>query len=170
MLCVVCVGWGEGGVVLGVGVVGLGGLGGGGIEEAEAGKGLADLGAKRAALVGEYDDLIGRMVRIGGEDAAGRLVIEDVPSGRIAPVSPSERDRPISLSSVTRITPANTLSLPAKLGVYVGRWKDFLTDEPRDANLAGGVFPVIFGTTVLTMLPAVTVAPLGVIAAVYLRQ
>ena len=145
-------------------------LAGGPIEPAEAEQKLADLDAKRAALEGEYNDLIGRIDRLRAEDAAVRLVIEDVPSGRIAPVSPSERDRPISLSSVTRITPANTLSLPAKLGVYVGRWKDFLTDEPRDANLAGGVFPVIFGTTILTMLLAVTVVPLGVIAAIYLRE
>lgn len=153
-----------------VAVAALQPIAGGPIDAAEAEARLAALEAERGVLEGQYNDLIGRIDRLRSDDAAVRLVIEDVPSGRIAPVSPSERDEPIALSSVTRITPANTLSVPAKLGVYAGRWKDFLSDEPRDANLAGGVFPVIFGTTILTMLLAVTVVPLGVIAAIYLRE
>ncbi len=46
----------------------------------------------------------------------------------------------------------------------------FLSEQPREANTEGGIFPAIFGTVMMVMLMAVLVAPLGVIAAVYLRE
>jgi phosphate transport system permease protein len=45
-----------------------------------------------------------------------------------------------------------------------------LSDEPREANTEGGVFPAIFGTFVMTLLMSLAVAPFGVLAAVYLRE
>jgi phosphate transport system permease protein len=46
----------------------------------------------------------------------------------------------------------------------------FLSEEPREANTEGGVFPAIFGTFVMTVLMSMAVTPFGVIAAVYLRE
>ena len=46
----------------------------------------------------------------------------------------------------------------------------FLADDPREANSAGGVFPAIWGTVVMTLIMAMVVAPLGVLAALYLRE
>ncbi len=46
----------------------------------------------------------------------------------------------------------------------------FVSDDPREANTDGGVFPAIFGTVLMVLLMSVIVTPLGVIAAVYLNE
>lgn len=48
-------------------------------------------------------------------------------------------------------------------------WR-FLSDNPRESNSEGGVFPAIFGTVLLVLLMSIIVMPLGVIAAVYLHE
>jgi ABC-type phosphate transport system permease subunit len=45
-----------------------------------------------------------------------------------------------------------------------------LTENPREANSEGGVFPVIWGTIVMTLLMTIAVVPFGVMAALYLRE
>ncbi len=65
---------------------------------------------------------------------------------------------------------SNELGLAGKVGVYLARWGDFLSKPPGESPGDGGVFPVIVGTVVLTLLLTVSVVPLGVIAAIYLRE
>ena len=48
-------------------------------------------------------------------------------------------------------------------------WK-FLSEDPREANTEGGVFPAIFGTVVMTLVMSLFVTPFGVICAIYLRE
>ena len=76
----------------------------------------------------------------------------------------------VPLGQIVRGYPANRLGLLGKLGVYLSRWAEFLTADPREANSEGGVFPAIFGTVVMTLLMSLAVAPFGVIAALYLRE
>ena len=57
-----------------------------------------------------------------------------------------------------------------KLQFYVKTLWAFITEDPREANTEGGIFPAIFGTVMMVMLMAVLVTPFGVIAAVYLRE
>ena len=45
-----------------------------------------------------------------------------------------------------------------------------MTDEPREANTDGGIWPAIFGTMLMTLLMTLFVVPFGVIAALYLRE
>lgn len=56
----------------------------------------------------------------------------------------------------------------------VARWGKqvwvFLSDDPRESNSEGGVFPAIFGTVFLVLIMSVIVMPLGVVAAVYLHE
>ena len=47
---------------------------------------------------------------------------------------------------------------------------NFLSEDPREANTEGGVFPAIFGTVVMTLAMSLFVTPFGVIAAIYLRE
>ena len=54
-------------------------------------------------------------------------------------------------------------------GVPVVDWK-FLTDFPHKMGKAGGIFPTIVGTFVLTVLAIVFSTPLGVGAAIYLTE
>jgi phosphate transport system permease protein len=74
------------------------------------------------------------------------------------------------VGDIVRAYPANQLSLLGKVGVYVSRWWEFLTDEPRNANNEGGVFPAIFGTVSMTLIMSLLVVPFGVLAALYLRE
>ncbi|MBI1387545.1 MAG: phosphate ABC transporter permease PstA [bacterium] len=77
---------------------------------------------------------------------------------------------PIKLDDIVRAYPANQLTSAGRMSVYVSRWIEFLTAEPREANSEGGVYPAIFGTVVMTLIMAIFVAPFGVLAALYLRE
>ena len=48
-------------------------------------------------------------------------------------------------------------------------WK-FLSEDPRESNSEGGVFPAMFGTVLLVLIMSVIVMPLGVVAAIYLHE
>jgi ABC-type phosphate transport system permease subunit len=74
------------------------------------------------------------------------------------------------LDTIVRAYPANRLAFGEKVGIYLSRWWEFLTDEPRDEGAAGGVFPALFGTVIMTLLMLLAVMPCGVLAAIYLRE
>ncbi|QLF95057.1 phosphate ABC transporter permease PstA [Pseudomonas sp. ABC1] len=76
----------------------------------------------------------------------------------------------VSLGKVVRAFQPNAMSLPQKFGFYFAKLWEFVSDEPREANTEGGIFPAIFGTVLMTLIMAVIVTPFGVIAAVYLRE
>ena len=76
----------------------------------------------------------------------------------------------LPLDSIVRAWQPNRLSLMGRAQLYGARWGEFLADDPREANSAGGVFPAIWGTIAMTLIMAVFVAPFGVLAALYLRE
>ncbi len=76
----------------------------------------------------------------------------------------------VPLDAIVRAWQPNRLSFLGSLGVYASRWGEFLADDPREANSAGGVFPAIWGTVTMTLIMALLVAPFGVLAALYLRE
>ena len=76
----------------------------------------------------------------------------------------------IPLSKVVRVFQPNTMSLLDKILHYGSKVVEFLTDDPREANTEGGIFPAIFGTVMMVLMMSVIVTPFGVIAAVYLRE
>lgn len=73
-------------------------------------------------------------------------------------------------SAVVRTVRPNALGLGGKLGVYASRLREFLFDDPRESNTEGGIFPAIFGTVMMVFLMSFAVLPLGVLAALYLRE
>ncbi|GGW64315.1 phosphate ABC transporter permease PstA [Alishewanella tabrizica] len=64
----------------------------------------------------------------------------------------------------------NQLTWLDKLKVFATEWWQFLSREPRSANSAGGIGPAIVGTLVSVMLMALLVAPIGVMAGIYLHE
>jgi hypothetical protein len=74
------------------------------------------------------------------------------------------------MADIVRAWQPNKASFQERLGVYASRWGEFLGDDPREANSAGGVFPAIWGTIAMTLIMALLVAPFGVLAALYLRE
>lgn len=74
------------------------------------------------------------------------------------------------VADIVRMYAPNRLDTGDKWGVYLGRWGEFLTDDPREMNTEGGVFPAIFGTVLMTLIMTLLVVPFGVLAALYLRE
>jgi len=123
-----------------------------------------------AALEAEYARAVAELAALRVTDDRLRVIVTDPATGRFAPRRQTEPDEPLPLSQVTRVTAPNAEPWSGKLAIYLDRWWSFLSEEPRDANTDGGVFPVIFGTVVLTILLSIAVVPLGVVAALYLRE
>jgi len=76
----------------------------------------------------------------------------------------------ISLNKIVAATQPNAMNVLEKLGHYFKNLWHFLSGDPREANTEGGIFPAIFGTVLMVLLMTVLVTPLGVIAAIYLRE
>ncbi len=102
------------------------------------------------------------------EDASSRAA--NAPRYALVMNTSSGQQQTLELNEIVRAYPANRLSFGQKAGLYVGRWFEFLTADPREANSEGGVFPAIFGTVVMTLFMALAVVPFGVLAALYLRE
>jgi phosphate transport system permease protein len=122
---------------------------------------IADnVNARIAALNEEYQGHQQRIAAIRAVDQRDQITLEEVGG--------QTRQQP--LSQIVRLYPANDLSLFQKVEIYLSRWFEFLTAEPREANTEGGVLPAIFGTVAMTLLMVIVVAPFGVITALYLRE
>lgn len=80
------------------------------------------------------------------------------------------QSKAVNVEQIVRAFPANQLSVWDKLSVYGDRWREFLLENPREANTEGGVFPAIWGTVVMTLIMTIAVVPFGVMAALYLRE
>ncbi len=76
----------------------------------------------------------------------------------------------IPLSQIVLAYQPNDMSVLEKLGFYFCKMYDFVSNDPREANTEGGIFPAIFGTVLMVMMMSVMVTPFGVVAAVYLRE
>ncbi|MEN8149757.1 MAG: phosphate ABC transporter permease PstA [Planctomycetota bacterium] len=76
----------------------------------------------------------------------------------------------IPVAEIVRAYPANRVGTGSSIGLYLSRWWEYLTDDPREANSEGGVWPAIFGTVVMTLIMCILVVPFGVMAALYLRE
>jgi phosphate transport system permease protein len=79
-------------------------------------------------------------------------------------------ERAIALGQVIDAHFPNRLGFAARVGRFASGFWGFLSDNPREANTEGGIFPAIFGTFVMTLLMSVVVVPFGVVAAIYLRE
>ncbi len=76
----------------------------------------------------------------------------------------------LPLSKVVHGYRPNAMSLPGKIAFFFGKIWEFVSDEPREANTEGGIFPAIFGTVMMVMIMSVIVTPFGILAALYLRE
>ncbi len=106
---------------------------------------------------------------VGLKDPAGLEHLLAVYPGDLAKVA-LLTEHSVPVEQLVRVIPINELDWSGKLSVYASRWKEFLFEDPREANTLGGVFPAICGTIVMTIIMTVAVVPFGVLAALYLRE
>ena len=85
-------------------------------------------------------------------------------------VTPQGNEVTIAVNKIVAATQPNAMNVFEKLGHYFKNLWHFLSGDPREANTEGGIFPAIFGTVLMVLLMTVLVTPLGVIAAIYLRE
>lgn len=120
----------------------------------------ADLDAERAQLNAEYQALEGKLVALQEQFNRDSIQVKTVDG----------RTQEIALGKVVHAYRPNSMGLGAKLGFYFAKLWEFVSDEPREANTEGGIFPAIFGTVMMTLIMALIVTPFGVLAAIYLRE
>ena len=82
----------------------------------------------------------------------------------------SGEENTLPVAHFTHIFAPNQFGFMDKLGFFLQKFWSFLSENPREANMEGGIFPAIFGTFVMTVLMSAAVMPCGVVAAIYLRE
>lgn len=78
--------------------------------------------------------------------------------------------REMPVGQIVRAVAPNELSLLDKTSLYASRAWEFVSAQPRESNTEGGIFPAIFGTVMMVFMMSIFVTPLGVLAAIYLRE
>ncbi len=127
--------------------------------EAAAGR-LAEIERSRALLQDDFNHLLA----LQGEKAAER----DRVVAQLRDAAGTTRELP--LSQVVRLYHPNRMGIGEKILFYLGKLWELVSEEPRESNTEGGLFPAIFGTVMLIFLMSLVSFPLGVIAAIYLRE
>ncbi|WP_176470491.1 phosphate ABC transporter permease PstA [Pseudomonas savastanoi] len=117
----------------------------------------ADMAAERAELDARYKVIEGRLDGLHEAFDRDSLTARDGNGKEIE----------LSLGKVVRAYQPNAMGTVTKLGFYFQKLWEFLSDDPREANTEGGIFPAIFGTVMMTLIMAVIVTPFGVPAIVY---
>ena len=114
---------------------------------------LKALDTKFAELKKEADEIskLTALAHLEGVDAKGRSVT-------------------IPFAGIVRAWEPNRMTTMDRIGLLFSRMREFLFDAPREANTEGGLMPAIFGTLVMTVFMSLLVTPVGVIAAIYLKE
>lgn len=123
--------------------------------------------AKKAAIEGQiaqlnadYQVLEKSLFTLRDSASRDSVVIKDMRGQEVT----------LSLDSVLDVSYVNSMGPVDKVLHWFSGIGGFVSDDPREANTEGGVFPAIFGTVFMVMLMAVIVTPFGVIAAIYLHE
>ncbi len=131
-----------------------------GAGSAEAKAVAAEVAMETARLEVEYKTLETKVTALRSEDERYTVTLETI----------DQQTKTLPLSKLVRFYPANDLTFPDKVSIYLSRWGEFIAGQPREANTEGGVLPAIVGTLTMMVLLSLAVAPFGVITALYLRE
>jgi len=121
---------------------------------------LAAIERERIDLEKEYSEL---------EQGLGELY-ESLHRDSVLVTTPGGQERELDMSSILDAYRPNQMGIAGKIGHFFHDLWKFVKDDPREANTEGGIFPAIFGTVLMVLLMSVFVTPLGVVAAVYLKE
>jgi phosphate transport system permease protein len=120
----------------------------------------ASLSGRRQGLDTEYAGLQEELGRLYGDIRRDALVLRQVTGEEVE----------IPLDKIVRGYRPNAMNAVEKAAFYCAKLWEFVSEEPREANTEGGIFPAIFGTVLMVLIMSVIVTPFGVVAAVYLRE
>ena len=120
----------------------------------------ADLEARSASLEVSYAALQQELDRAFERAARHRLVVRTADG----------QEKEVPLLAVMGARQPNRMGLARRLISYFAAVWEFLSGQPRESNTEGGILPAIFGTVLMVLVMTVAVVPLGVLAALYLRE
>ncbi len=80
------------------------------------------------------------------------------------------QEKKLPVGDLINMWQPNAMGVGGKLKAYLRNFWAVLSEEPREANTEGGLFPAIFGTVMMVLIMSVAVVPFGVLAAVYLKE
>jgi phosphate transport system permease protein len=120
----------------------------------------ADFARQREAREAEYLQLQERLDKVRHDLERDSITVE-TGDGQLVE---------IPFAKIADVYMPNAMNLLQKIGFYVHKFWEFVSDDPREANTEGGIFPAIFGTVMMVLLMSVLVTPLGIMAAVYMRE
>ena len=89
---------------------------------------------------------------------------------RVTLIDVAGKEKSFPVGGIVKSWRPNQMSVLAKIWMYVKNFLGVMTEEPREANTEGGIFPAIFGTVMMVLIMSVVVVPFGVLAAVYLKE
>lgn len=118
------------------------------------------LQAEAEALQSQYDRHVETLQKLYGNLEQYSLTAEDSNGQEVK----------IPVGQIVRVQRPNDMTKFHKLWTYFGNLWSVLSEEPREANTEGGIFPAIFGTVLMVILMSIAVVPFGVLAAVYLKE
>lgn len=127
---------------------------------AERERRLAEIARKTEPLQAEYDELAARLFELRDELTYETLVM----------AAADGAEKAIPVGSIVRFVQPNRMGVLDKTALYASRLWEFVSDDPRESNTEGGIFPAIFGTVMMVFVMSIAVVPLGVLAALYLRE
>jgi len=127
---------------------------------AELERRLAEIARRTEPLQAEYDELAGRLIELRQQLFRETLVME----------AADGTEKAIPVGAIVRFLQPNEMGVWDKTALYASRLWEFAADDPRESNTEGGIFPAIFGTVMMVFLMSFAVVPLGVLAALYLRE
>jgi phosphate transport system permease protein len=130
------------------------------MPDAERQRGKAEIARQLAARQAAYERLATRLTQMRERFQAETLVMRTADG--------ETKEMPVG--TVVRALKPNQMGRLAKLRLYLSRGWEFISAGPRESNTEGGIFPAIFGTVMMVFLMSFAVAPLGVLAALYLRE
>ena len=108
----------------------------------------------------QYQVLETKLLALRDERARDQLVVIAMDGQKLT----------INFDQILNLHFNNQMDVFNKIGVFFSQIGAFISDDPREANTEGGVFPAIFGTVLMVLLMTVIVSPFGVIAAIYLHE
>lgn len=121
---------------------------------------LKDIENQKSSLQQEYAEL---------EEQLGRLY-QALQQDMVSVSTMDGQELELPMATILDAYRPNQMNLTGKIAHFFRYLWKFVADDPREANTEGGIFPAIFGTVLMVLLMSVVVTPLGVVAAVYMKE
>ena len=129
------------------------------LRNVTAGPEVESLRAQMAALQESYKNHESRLATLRASQTTSVVVAADDGKEKVLP-----------LGQIVDVSFPNVMGIGAKSLHYAKKVWEFVSDDPRESNTEGGVFPALYGTVMMVMIMSLLVTPLGVLAAFYLRE